>query len=101
MAKRAVYRRTACRRGGAVRASSHAAAGSHTTALPFDLTIMDKQETGHNDLPLRRDAIKSAVLGFDLKFHAGYDATVPLKELGGGKRQPDHGVPGDGSLRLG
>jgi len=51
---------------------------------PSDLAILDKQETGHNDLPCTATPFKPAVLGFDLKFHAGYDATVPLKELGGG-----------------
>jgi hypothetical protein len=49
-----------------------------------DLAILEKQEK-RKDLPCAVDPVKPT-LGFDLKFHAGYDATVPLSELGGGKR---------------
>lgn len=46
-----------------------------------DAAILESQEA-RKDLPCRVTPIKP-VLGFDLKFHSGYDVTVPLKELAG------------------
>ena len=50
--------------------------------IPSDLAVLEAQES-RKDLPCSVDPLDT-VLGFDLKFHAGYEATVPLKELGGG-----------------
>ena len=44
------------------------------------------------DLPCTVTTVKP-VLGFDLKFHAGYEVTVPLKELAGSENQLTDGVP--------
>jgi hypothetical protein len=54
--------------------------------LASDLAVLEAQET-RKDLPCSVTPFKTTALGFDLKFHAGYDVTVPLKELGGGKSE--------------
>lgn len=46
-----------------------------------DAAILESQDP-RKDLPCSVAPIKP-VLGFDLKFHSGYDVTVPLKELAG------------------
>ncbi len=46
-----------------------------------DSAILESQEP-RKDLPCTVVPIK-ADLGFDLKFHAGYDVSIPLKELSG------------------
>lgn len=46
-----------------------------------DAAILESQDP-RKDLPCSVTSIKP-VLGFDLKFHSGYDVTVPLKELAG------------------
>ncbi len=46
-----------------------------------DLAILEAQET-RKDLPCNATPVKPA-LGFDLKFHSGYEVSVPLKELSG------------------
>ena len=46
-----------------------------------DAAILESQES-RKDLPCTVVPAKAA-LGFDLKFHAGYDVTIPLKELAG------------------
>ena len=46
-----------------------------------DAAVLEMQEP-RKDLPCTVVANKS-VLGFDLKFHGGYEVTVPLKELSG------------------
>src|SRR5579862_5078881 len=46
-----------------------------------DSAILESQEP-RKDLPCTATPVKP-VLGFDLKFHAGYDVSVPLKELAG------------------
>ncbi len=47
-----------------------------------DMAVLDSQEK-RKDLPCILDPVKPT-LGFDLKYHAGYAVTVPLKDLGGG-----------------
>ena len=46
-----------------------------------DAAILESQEP-RKDLPCTVTPIK-ADLGFDLKFHAGYDVSIPLKDLAG------------------
>src|SRR5437588_2927552 len=50
-----------------------------------DAAILEAQET-RKDIPCTATPVKPA-LGFDLKFHAGYDVTVPLKDLAGSDNQ--------------
>lgn len=49
--------------------------------LPGDAAVLEMEET-KKDLPCTVTSIKP-VLGFDLKFHSGYEITIPLKELAG------------------
>ncbi len=53
--------------------------------LPTDWSILETQDP-RSDLPCSVDPVKPAV-GFDLRFHAGYEVTVPLKELAGDENQ--------------
>jgi hypothetical protein len=46
-----------------------------------DLAVLEAREV-RQDLPCQAVPVK-AQLGFDLRFHAGYDVSVPLKELAG------------------
>lgn len=48
-----------------------------------DLAVLESGET-RKDLPCTVTPSKPTV-GFDLRFHAGYEVTVPLKELAGGE----------------
>ncbi len=48
-----------------------------------DLAVLESGET-RKDLPCTVAPSKPTV-GFDLRFHAGYEVTVPLKELAGGE----------------
>jgi len=50
-----------------------------------DATVLEAEDT-RKDLPCVVTPVKPQ-LGFDLKFHAGYDVTVPLKELAGSENQ--------------
>src|SRR5215471_3066314 len=50
-----------------------------------DAAILEAQET-RKDLNCTVSPVKP-MLGLDLKYHAGYDVTVPLKELAGGDNQ--------------
>jgi len=50
-----------------------------------DAAVLEAQET-RKDIPCTVTPVKP-VLGFDLKFHAGYDVIVPLRELAGGDNQ--------------
>src|ERR1700684_1140817 len=61
----------------------HTAGVSHGGANIFntDLAVLEQDEQ-RKDLPCTVTPSKPA-LGFDLKFHAGYQVTVPLKELAG------------------
>ena len=55
--------------------------GGPVQLLPSDAAIIET-ETARKDLPCTVTPIKP-VLGFDLRFHAGYGVTLPLKELAG------------------
>lgn len=55
--------------------------GEVVTLLPSDMAIMEQAEA-RRDLPCTVTDRK-AELGFDLRFHSGFDVSVPLKELAG------------------
>src|SRR5438874_6299907 len=59
--------------------------GGMVRLITSDAAVLEAQET-RKDLPCNVTPVKPQ-LGFDLKYHAGYDVTVPLKELGGGDNQ--------------
>src|SRR5580704_12505133 len=51
-----------------------------------DTAILEAQDT-RKDLPCTLTPVTKPYLGFDMKFHAGYDVQVPLKELAGQENQ--------------
>ena len=51
-----------------------------------DAAILEVQES-RKDIPCTVTPVTKPVLGFDLKFHAGYEVTVPLKDLAGSENQ--------------
>jgi hypothetical protein len=55
--------------------------GGTVHLLETDAAILDTEET-KKDLPCTVTPIKP-ILGFDLRFHSGYDINIPLKELAG------------------
>ena len=74
--------------------------GHEPNIFNSDLAVLEEQET-RKDLPCTVTPSKPA-LGFDLKFHTGFQVTVPLKELAGGEnalniifRVSDQGHPDD------
>jgi hypothetical protein len=60
-------------------------AGGTIRMINTDLAVLEAQEV-RNDLPCTVAPVKP-VLGFDLRFHAGYVVSVPLKELAGSENQ--------------
>src|SRR5271169_5717546 len=59
--------------------------GGDARMLPTDWSVLETQEA-RSDLPCSVDPVKPAV-GFDLRFHSGYEVSVPLKELAGQENQ--------------
>src|SRR5580658_9496650 len=59
--------------------------GGNVRIVNTDMAVLEMQEV-RNDLPCSVTPRK-AVLGFDLRFHAGYDVDVPLKELSGSENE--------------
>jgi hypothetical protein len=55
--------------------------GGAVSLFTSDAAILEAREV-RKDVPCSVAPIKP-ILGFDLKFHAGYDVSVPLKELAG------------------
>jgi hypothetical protein len=55
--------------------------GGEAHLFNTDAAILESQEA-RKDLPCTATPVKPA-LGFDLKFHSGYEVNVPLKELAG------------------
>ena len=55
--------------------------GGTVRILGTDLAVLEIREA-RKDLPCTAEPSK-ALLGFDLRFHAGYEVSVPLKELAG------------------
>lgn len=56
-------------------------AGANVRMFNTDMAVMEMREV-RKDLPCTVTPTKT-LLGFDLKFHSGYEVTVPLKELSG------------------
>ena len=56
-------------------------AGSMVRIIPTDSAVLEMQDV-RKDLPCTVTPAK-APLGFDLKFHSGFEVTVPFKELAG------------------
>jgi hypothetical protein len=61
------------------------AAGGTVRLFPSDTAILESTDN-RKDLPCTVNPDKP-ILGFDLKFHTGYEVTVPLKELAGTENQ--------------
>jgi hypothetical protein len=59
--------------------------GGLVRLMPSDAAILESSEN-RKDLPCTVNPDK-AVLGFDLKFHLGYEVTIPIKELAGSENQ--------------
>ncbi len=59
--------------------------GGAVNILNTDAAILESQEA-RKDLPCTATPVKPT-LGFDLKFHSGYEVSVPLKELAGAQNQ--------------
>src|SRR6202046_50064 len=55
--------------------------GNGLHMMNTDLTVLEAQDV-RKDLPCNVTPVKP-VLGFDLRFHGGYEVNVPLKELAG------------------
>src|SRR5947199_7651705 len=55
--------------------------GGGVRLFSSDAAILEAREI-RKDVPCTVAPVKP-VLGFDMKFHAGYDVTVPLKDLAG------------------
>ena len=62
-----------------------APSGGLVRLMPSDAAILESTEN-RKDLPCTVTPDKAA-LGFDLKFHLGYDVSVPIKELAGTDNQ--------------
>lgn len=67
--------------GAPARAQSLLAPGRGATLIGSDLAVLESREP-RKDLPCLVTPTKP-VLGFDLKFHAGFEISVPLRELAG------------------
>ena len=59
--------------------------GGSVRLFSSDAAILESHDA-RKDLPCTVTPVKPS-LGFDLKFHSGYDVTVPLKELAGSENQ--------------
>jgi len=59
--------------------------GGAVRLFTSDAAILEARDT-RKDLPCTVTPVK-AQLGFDLKFHSGYEVSVPLKELAGSENQ--------------
>ena len=70
------FRRAACRRRDAARADPMPQPEGIAHPIPSDLAVLEAQES-RKDLPLQRADPLDTVLGFDLKFHAGYERPCP------------------------
>lgn len=61
------------------------AGGDSLHMLNTDLAVLEAQDV-RKDLPCTVTPVKP-VLGFDLRFHAGYEVNVPLKDLAGSENK--------------
>jgi hypothetical protein len=60
--------------------------GGVVRLIGADAAVLEAQDT-RKDLPCTVTPVTKPILGFDMKFHAGYDVQVPLKELAGSENQ--------------
>jgi hypothetical protein len=67
----------------ALLAQTFLAGGKAPRLFGTDMAVFEAGEA-RQDLPCKVDEVKP-LLGFDLKFHSGYEVTVPMKELAGGE----------------
>src|SRR5580704_1529142 len=58
-----------------------ASPGAPLNLVGNDAAILDSDEA-KKDLPCTVTPVKP-ILGFDLRFHSGYDITIPLREISG------------------
>lgn len=65
----------------ALLAQTFLAGGKTPRLFGTDMAIFEAGEA-RQDLPCKVEEVKP-LLGFDLKFHSGYEVTVPMKELAG------------------
>jgi hypothetical protein len=56
--------------------------GQSVNMLPSDMQVLEAADDNRKDLPCTVTQRKPE-LGFDLRFHSGYDVTVPMRELAG------------------
>lgn len=66
---------------GSIHGQSFLAGGKAPRLFGTDMSVLEAGET-RQDLPCKVEDVKP-VLGFDLKFHAGFDVTFPMRELAG------------------
>ena len=66
---------------GVLHAQVPMGSGSNINLFNSDLAVLEAREP-RADLPCTVTQVKPQ-LGFDLKFHAGYEVTIPLKDLAG------------------
>src|SRR5207302_1186096 len=59
--------------------------GGRVRLLGSDAAILEAQDV-RKDIPCTV-TVSKPVLGFDLKYHSGYEVSVPLKELAGSENQ--------------
>jgi hypothetical protein len=64
-----------------MQAQTFLAGGVNPRLIGTDLAILEAGDD-RRDLPCKAEPVKP-LIGFDLKFHAGYEVTVPMRELAG------------------
>jgi len=70
---------------GGMMAAQSLVPGGTSRLFPSDAAVLEAQEL-RKDIPCSVTPVKP-LLGFDLKFHAGYEVAVPLRELSGSSNQ--------------
>ena len=74
-----------CRAAGAQELMQPSTPGGEVRLFNSDSAILESTEN-RKDLPCTVTPVKPS-LGFDMKFHGGYDVQTPLKELAGTENQ--------------
>lgn len=69
--------------GATAQSLLRSSSGGPPTIVGSDLAVLEAGDT-REDLPCSLTPAKPA-LGFDLRYHAGYEITVPMRELAGGE----------------
>jgi hypothetical protein len=83
--KRAWFLTAALPAAAAAQVLMHDTGPGAVRVLPSDMAVLELQEP-RKDLACTVDPIKPK-LGFDLRFHSGYNITIALKELAGAENQ--------------